>query len=207
MKKIVFRMFRVAMLVMAVAGVMSSCGGSSADKSSEEKASEVKTDMSTFQLKGEVKSVTYKEDYYFGSRTFNFTEDGKLQCDSTVEVERDSVDRIKMLLFPYKSETGVDLKYVVSFRYDNEGRVRAIRDEDQGWSSRAKLTYDEKGFVSVDSTKSPEGLSVTDYKYSKIDDKGNWVAREYVTRNSAKTDSLAEEKGSEERAIIYYEDI
>lgn len=207
MKKIVFRMFRVAMLVMAVAGVMSSCGGSSADKSSEEKASEVKTDMSTFQLKGEVKSVTYKEDYYFGSRTFNFTEDGKLQCDSTVEVERDSVDRIKMLLFPYKSETGVDLKYVVSFRYDNEGRVRAIRDEDQGWSSRAKLTYDEKGLVSVDSTKSPEGLSVTDYKYSKIDDKGNWVAREYVTRNSAKTDSLAEEKGSEERAIIYYEDI
>ena len=207
MKKIVFRMFRVAMLVMAVAGVMSSCGGASADKSSEEKASEVKTDMSTFQLKGEVKSVTYKEDYYFGSRTFNFTEDGKLQCDSSVVVERDSVDRIKMLLFPYKSETGVDLKYVVSFRYDKDGRVSAIRDEDQGWSSRAKLTYDEKGFVSVDSTKSPEGLSVTDYKYSKVDDKGNWVAREYVTRNSAKTDSLAEEKGSEERAIIYYEDI
>lgn len=207
MKKIVFRMFRVAMLVMAVAGVMSSCGGSSVDKSSEEKASEVKTDMSTFQLKGEVKSVTYKEDYYFGSRTFNFTEDGKLQCDISVVVERDSVDRIKMLLFPYKSETGVDLKYVVSFRYDKDGRVSAIRDEDQGWSSRAKFIYDENGFVKVDSTKNPKGESVTDYNYSKVDDKGNWVAREYVTRNSAKTDSLAEEKGSEERAIIYYEDI
>ena len=204
MKKIVFRMFRVAMLVMAVAGVMSSCGGSSADKSSEEKASEVKTDMSTFQLKGEVKSVTYKEDYYFGSRTFNFTEDGKLQCDSSVEVERDSIGRIKMLLFPYKSDTGIDLKYVVSFRYDEKGRVSAIREEDHGWSSRARLTYDEKGFVSVDSTKSPEGLSVTTYSDIKVDDKGNWVSRKYETRNSEKTDSMSNENGTNQRVIKYY---
>lgn len=204
MKKIVFRMFRVAMLVMAVAGVMSSCGGSLADKSSEEKASEVKTDMSTFQLKGEVKSVTYKEDYYFGSRTFNFTEDGKLQCDSSVEVERDSIDRIKMLLFPYKSDTGIDLKYVVSFRYDEKGRVSAIREEDHGWSSRARLTYDEKGFVSVDSTKSPEGLSVTTYSDIKVDDKGNWVSRKYETRNSEKTDSMSNENGTNQRVIKYY---
>ena len=204
MKKIVFRMFRVAMLVMAVAGVMNSCGGSSADKSSEEKASEVKTDMSTFQLKGEVKSVTYKEDYYFGSRTFNFTEDGKLQCDSSVEVERDSIGRIKMLLFPYKSDTGIDLKYVVSFRYDEKGRVSAIREEDHGWSSRARLTYDEKGFVSVDSTKSPEGLSVTTYSDIKVDDKGNWVSRKYETRNSEKTDSMSNENGTNQRVIKYY---
>ena len=192
------------MLVMAVAGVMSSCGGSSADKSSEEKASEVKTDMSTFQLKGEVKSVTYKEDYYFGSRTFNFTEDGKLQCDSSVEVERDSIGRIKMLLFPYKSDTGIDLKYVVSFRYDEKGRVSAIREEDHGWSSRARLTYDEKGFVSVDSTKSPEGLSVTTYSDIKVDDKGNWVSRKYETRNSEKTDSMSNENGTNQRVIKYY---
>ena len=204
MKKIVFRMFRVAMLVMAMAGVMSSCGGSSADKSSEEKASEVKTDMSTFQLKGEVKSVTYKEDYYFGSRTFNFTEDGMLECDSLVEVERDSIDRIKMLLFPYKSDTGIDLKYVVSFRYDEKGRVSAIREEDHGWSSRARLTYDEKGFVSVDSTKSPEGLSVTTYSDIKVDDKGNWVSRKYETRNSEKTDSMSNENGTNQRVIKYY---
>lgn len=204
MKKIVFRMFRVAMLVMAVAGVMSSCGGSSADKSSEEKASEVKTDMSTFQLKGEVKSVTYKEDYYFENRTFKFSVDGMLECDSSVEVERDSIDRIKMLLFPYKSDTGIDLKYVVSFRYDEKGRVSAIREEDHGWSSRARLTYDEKGFVSVDSTKSPEGLSVTTYSDIKVDDKGNWVSRKYETRNSEKTDSMSNENGTNQRVIKYY---
>ena len=192
------------MLAVVAVGVISSCGGSDKVAQVDAEAEVAHPDLATFQLNGVVRSVTYNDDYYFENRTFKFSVDGKLQCDSSVEVERDSVDRIKMLLFPYKSETGVDLKYVVSFRYDKEGRVRAISEDDHGWKSRAKLTYNEKGFVSVDSTKSPEGLSVTTYSDIEVDDKGNWVSRKYETRDSEKTDSLSNENGTNQRVIKYY---
>ena len=192
------------MLAGVAVGMITSCGGSDKAVQVETDAEVVHSDLVTFQLDGPVKSVTYNDDYYFENKTFNFSVDGRLECDSLFEVERDSVDRIKMLLFPYKSETGVDLKYVVSFRYDKEGRVRAISDDDHGWRSRAKLTYNEKGFVSVDSTKSPEGLSVTTYSDIEVDDKGNWVSRKYETSDSEKTDSLSNENGTNQRVIKYY---
>ena len=192
------------MLAVVAVGVISSCGGSDKVAQVDAEAEVAHPDLATFQLNGAVRSVTYNDDYYFENRTFKFSVDGMLECDSLVEVERDSIDRIKMLLFPYKSDTGIDLKYVVIFRYDEKGRVSAIREEDHGWSSRARLTYDEKGFVSVDSTKSPEGLSVTTYSDIKVDDKGNWLSREYVSRNEGKTDSLSQEKGTESRVIAYY---
>lgn len=192
------------MLAVVAVGVISSCGGSDKVAQVDAEAEVAHPDLATFQLNEAVRSVTYNDDYYFENRTFKFSVDGMLECDSLVEVERDSIDRIKMLLFPYKSDTGIDLKYVVSFRYDEKGRVSAIREEDHGWSSRARLTYDEKGFVSVDSTKSPDGLTVTDYNYTQIDDKGNWLSREYVSRNEGKTDSLSQEKGTESRVIAYY---
>lgn len=192
------------MLAVVAVGVISSCGGSDKVAQVDAEAEVAHPDLATFQLNGAVRSVTYNDDYYFENRMFKFSVDGMLECDSLVEVERDSIDRIKMLLFPYKSDTGIDLKYVVSFRYDEKGRVSAIREEGQGWSSRARLSYDEKDLVVVDSTKSPDGLTVTDYNYTQIDDKGNWLSREYVSRNEGKSDSLSQEKGAEMRVIAYY---
>lgn len=212
MKKIVLSLFKIVMIAGVFAGAMCACGGSATGASEQggdslkmaKATSEASSDLATFQLKGSVKSVTYSDDYYYGNKTFNFSADGELQCDSNVSVERDSLNRIRILLFPYKSETGVDLKYMVSFKYDDQGRVRAIRDEGQGWSSRARLSYDEKDLVVVDSTKSPDGLTVTDYNYTQIDYKGNWLSREYVSRNEGKSDSLSQEKGAEMRVITYY---
>lgn len=211
MKKIVFRMFRVAMLVMAVAGVMSSCGGNSTQGEKEnvdtlqgDKGANATSDLATFQLKGAVKSVAYSDDYYFEKRTFNFSKEGQLQCDSTMKVERDSLNRIMTIVFPYVAQTGVTLDYIVRFKYDEKGRVNSIIDEKQGWKGYAKLICDDQGFVAVDSTRGRHELMVTNYTYSGVDDKGNWVEREYVSRHESKHDSLPQETGSEKRVITYY---
>ena len=195
---------KAIMLAGVAIGMICSCGSSDKTAQESEAIEGACSDLATFQLKGAVKSVTYNDDSYYGNKTFEFSKEGVLQSDSTIKVDRDSLNRIKMMIFPYESQTGVTLDYVVRFKYDKEGKVEAIHDEKQGWKGLAKLNYDEKGFVKVDSTSCPEGLMVTDYTYSSVDDKGNWVKREYVSHHDSKQDSLSQEKGAETRVISYY---
>ena len=76
MKKGIIGFISVTMLVVSITGMLYSCNGANTGESTS-KADSLKenkvyhdtiSDLSTFQLKGAVKSVAYKDDSYFENR-------------------------------------------------------------------------------------------------------------------------------------------
>lgn len=174
----------------------------------EEEKTIGKGDLALFELKGNVQSAVVITAY--DKVRYNFDEEGKLISINGVQtnewyqnVERDEQGRIS-------AYTEGEYDMVSSFKlvYGKNGFLEKRITNDMG-ECVTTYTYNEAGFLTSDhllgeytemGADKPEKVDVkTTYKYTGIDDHGNWTRRETVPANDT------EGPVYEARSIMYYD--
>lgn len=174
----------------------------------EEEKTIGKGDLALFELKGNVQSVVVITAY--DKVRYNFDEEGKLISINGVQtnewyqnVERDEQGRIS-------AYTEGEYDMVSSFKliYGKNGFLEKRINNDMG-ECVTTYTYNEAGFLTSDhllgeytemGADKPEKVDVkTTYKYTGIDDYGNWTRRETVPADDT------EGPVYEARSIMYYD--
>lgn len=174
----------------------------------EEEKTIGKGDLALFELKGNVQSAVVITAY--DKVRYNFDEEGKLISINGVQtnewyqnVERDEQGRIS-------AYTEGEYDMVSSFKlvYGKNGFLEKRITNDMG-ECVTTYTYNEAGFLTSDhllgeytemGADKPEKVDVkTTYKYTGIDDHGNWTRRETVPADDT------EGPVYEARSIIYYD--
>lgn len=174
----------------------------------EEEKTIGKGDLALFELKGNVQSAVVITAY--DKVRYNFDEEGKLISINGVKtnewyqnVERDEQGRIS-------AYTEGEYDMVSSFKlvYGKNGFLEKRITNDMG-ECVTTYTYNEAGFLTSDhqvgeytemGADKPEKVDVkTTYKYTGIDDHGNWTRRETVPANDT------EGPVYEARSIMYYD--
>lgn len=174
----------------------------------EEEKTIGKGDLALFELKGNVQSAVVITAY--DKVRYNFDEEGKLISINGVQtnewyqnVERDEQGRIS-------AYTEGEYDMVSSFKlvYGKNGFLEKRITNDMG-ECVTTYTYNEAGFLTSDhllgeytemGADKPEKVDVkTTYKYTGIDDHGNWTRRETVPANDTEGPIY------EERSITYYD--
>lgn len=174
----------------------------------EEEKTIGKGDLALFELKGNVQSAVVITAY--DKVRYNFDEEGKLISINGVQtnewyqnVERDEQGRIS-------AYTEGEYDMVSSFKliYGKNGFLEKRINNDMG-ECVTTYTYNEAGLLASDhllgeytemGADKPEKVDVkTTYKYTGIDDHGNWTRRETVPADDT------EGPVYEARSIIYYD--
>ena len=174
----------------------------------EEEKTIGKGDLALFELKGNVQSAVVITAY--DKVRYNFDEEGKLISINGVQtnewyqnVERDEQGRIS-------AYTEGEYDMVSSFKlvYGKNGFLEKRITNDMG-ECVTTYTYNEAGFLTSDhllgeytemGADKPEMVDVkTTYKYTGIDDHGNWTRRETVPADDT------EGPVYEARSIMYYD--
>lgn len=174
----------------------------------EEEKTIGKGDLALFELKGNVQSAVVITAY--DKVRYNFDEEGKLISINGVQtnewyqnVERDEQGRIS-------AYTEGEYDMVSSFKlvYGKNGFLEKRITNDMG-ECITTYTYNEAGFLTSDhllgeytemGADKPEKVDVkTTYKYTGIDDHGNWTRRETVPADDT------EGPVYEARSIMYYD--
>lgn len=174
----------------------------------EEEKTIGKGDLALFELKGNVQSAVVITAY--DKVRYNFDEEGKLISINGVQtnewyqnVERDEQGRIS-------AYTEGEYDMVSSFKlvYGKNGFQEKRITNDMG-ECVTTYTYNEAGFLTSDhllgeytemGADKPEKVDVkTTYKYTGIDDHGNWTRRETVPADDT------EGPVYEARSIMYYD--
>lgn len=174
----------------------------------EEEKAIGKGDLALFELKGNVQSAVVITAY--DKVRYNFDEEGKLISINGVQtnewyqnVERDEQGRIS-------AYTEGEYDMVSSFKlvYGKNGFLEKRITNDMG-ECVTTYTYNEAGFLTSDhllgeytemGADKPEKVDVkTTYKYTGIDDHGNWTRRETVPADDTEGPIY------EERSITYYD--
>lgn len=174
----------------------------------EEEKTIGKGDLALFELKGNVQSAVVITAY--DKVRYNFDEEGKLISINGVKtnewyqnVERDEQGRIS-------AYTEGEYDMVSSFKlvYGKNGFLEKRITNDMG-ECVTTYTYNEAGFLTSDhllgeytemGADKPEKVDVkTTYKYTGIDDHGNWTRRETVPADDT------EGPVYEARSIMYYD--
>lgn len=174
----------------------------------EEEKTIGKGDLALFELKGNVQSAVMITAY--DKVRYNFDEEGKLISINGVQtnewyqnVERDEQGRIS-------AYTEGEYDMVSSFKlvYGKNGFLEKRITNDMG-ECVTTYTYNEAGFLTSDhllgeytemGADKPEKVDVkTTYKYTGIDDHGNWTRRETVPADDT------EGPVYEARSIMYYD--
>lgn len=174
----------------------------------EEEKTIGKGDLALFELKGNVQSAVVITAY--DKVRYNFDEEGKLISVNGVQtnewyqnVERDEQGRIS-------AYTEGEYDMVSSFKlvYGKNGFLEKRITNDMG-ECVTTYTYNEAGFLTSDhllgeytemGADKPEKVDVkTTYKYTGIDDHGNWTRRETVPADDT------EGPVYEARSIMYYD--
>lgn len=174
----------------------------------EEEKTIGKGDLALFELKGNVQSAVVITAY--DKVRYNFDEEGKLISINGVQtnewyqnVERDEQGRIS-------AYTEGEYDMVSSFKlvYGKNGFLEKRITNDMG-ECVTTYTYNEAGFLTSDhllgeytemGADKPEKVDVkTIYKYTGIDDHGNWTRRETVPADDT------EGPVYEARSIMYYD--
>lgn len=174
----------------------------------EEEKTIGKGDLALFELKGNVQSAVVITAY--DKVRYNFDEEGKLISINGVQtnewyqnVERDEQGRIS-------AYTEGEYDMVSSFKlvYGKNGFLEKRITNDMG-ECVTTYTYNEAGFLTSDhlvgeytemGADKPEKVDIkTTYKYTGIDDHGNWTRRETVPANDTEGPIY------EERSITYYD--
>lgn len=174
----------------------------------EEEKTIGKGDLALFELKGNVQSAVVITAY--DKVRYNFDEDGKLISINGVQtnewyqdVERDEQGRLS-------AYTEGEYDMVSSFKlvYGKNGFLEKRITNDMG-ECVTTYTYNEAGFLTSDhllgeytemGADKPEKVDVnTTYKYTGIDDHGNWTRRETVPADDT------EGPVYEARNITYYD--
>lgn len=167
-----------------------------------------KGDLALFELKGNVQSAVVITAY--DKVRYNFDEEGKLISINGVQtnewyqnVERDEQGRIS-------AYTEGEYDMVSSFKliYGKNGFLEKRINNDMG-ECVTTYTYNEAGFLTSDhllgeytemGADKPEKVDMkTTYKYTGIDDHGNWTRRETVPADDT------EGPVYEARSIMYYD--
>lgn len=167
-----------------------------------------KGDLALFELKGNVQSAVVITAY--DKVRYNFDEEGKLISINGVQtnewyqdVERDEQGRLS-------AYTEGEYDMVSSFKlvYGKNGFLEKRITNDMG-ECVTTYTYNEAGFLTSDhllgeytemGADKPEKVDVkTTYKYTGIDDHGNWTRRETVPADDT------EGPVYEARSIMYYD--
>ena len=146
-------------------------------------------DLTLFNLKGNVKSVTDEAE-----NTYNFTKEGKLELSDS-QIKRDGEGRII-------SYTINDLTTEVSWGKD--GNVEGTKGVDHTTTH----TYDDRGLLLTSYTE-VDSWELSIYRYLKFDDKGNWIERERSWLGLSPDpeesgDPVYKNKEVEKRTIVYY---
>lgn len=174
----------------------------------EEEKTIGKGDLALFELKGSVQSVVVKTEY--DKVRYNFDEEGKLISINGVQtnewyqnVERDEQGRISAY-----TEGEYDMVLSNKLIYGKNGFLEKRITNDMG-ECVTTYTYNEAGFLTSDhqvgeytemGADKPEKVDVkTTYKYTGIDDHGNWTRRETVPADDT------EGPVYEARSIMYYD--
>lgn len=174
----------------------------------EEEKTIGKGDLALFELKGNVQSAVVITAY--DKVRYNFDEEGKLISINGVQtnewyqnVERDEQGRLS-------AYTEGEYDMVSSFKliYGKNGFLEKRINNDMG-ECVTTYTYNEAGLLASDhlvgeytemGADKPEKVDVkTTYKYTGIDDHGNWTRRETVPANDTEGPIY------EERSITYYD--
>lgn len=174
----------------------------------EEEKTIGKGDLALFELKGNVQSAVVITAY--DKVRYNFDEEGKLISINGVQtnewyqnVERDEQGRIS-------AYTEGEYDMVSSFKlvYGKNGFLEKRITNDMG-ECVTTYTYNEAGFLTSDhlvgeytemGADKPEKVDMkTTYKYTGIDDHGNWTRRETVPADDT------EGPVYEARSIMYYD--
>lgn len=174
----------------------------------EEEKTIGKGDLALFELKGNVQSAVVITAY--DKVRYNFDEEGKLISINGVQtnewyqnVERDDQGRLS-------AYTEGEYDMVSSFKlvYGKNGFLEKRITNDMG-ECVTTYTYNEAGFLTSDhllgeytemGADKPEKVDVkTTYKYTGIDDHGNWTRRETVPADDT------EGPVYEARSIMYYD--
>lgn len=174
----------------------------------EEEKTIGKGDLALFELKGNVQSAVVITAY--DKVRYNFDEEGKLISINGVQtnewyqnVERDEQGRIS-------AYTEGEYDMVSSFKliYGKNGFLEKRINNDMG-ECVTTYTYNEAGFLTSDhllgeytemGADKPEKVDMkTTYKYTGIDDHGNWTRRETVPADDT------EGPVYEARSIMYYD--
>ena len=174
----------------------------------DEQKSAGKGDLAAFELKGNV-SIAIVRTAYDAVR-YNFDKDGKLIAINGVKtnewyqnVTRDDQGRLS-------AYTEGEYDMVSSFKliYGKNGFLEKRINNDMG-ECVTTYTYNEAGFLTSDhlvgeytemGADKPEKVDIkTTYKYTGIDDHGNWTRRETVPANDTEGPIY------EERSITYYD--
>lgn len=174
----------------------------------EEEKTIGKGDLALFELKGNVQSAVVITAY--DKVRYNFDEEGKLISINGVQtnewyqnVERDEQGRLS-------AYTEGEYDMVSSFKlvYGKNGFLEKRIANDMG-ECVTTYTYNEAGFLTSDhllgeytemGADKPEKVDVkTTYKYTGIDDHGNWTRRETVPADDT------EGPVYEARSIMYYD--
>lgn len=167
-----------------------------------------KGDLALFELKGNVQSAVVITAY--DKVRYNFDEEGKLISINGVQtnewyqnVERDEQGRIS-------AYTEGEYDMVSSFKliYGKNGFLEKRINNDMG-ECVTTYTYNEAGLLASDhlvgeytemGADKPEKVDIkTTYKYTGIDDHGNWTRRKTVPADDT------EEPVYEARSIMYYD--
>lgn len=174
----------------------------------EEEKTIGKGDLAAFELKGSVQSVVVKTEY--DKVRYNFDEEGKLISINGVQtnewyqnVERDEQGRLSAY-----TEGEYDMVLSNKLIYGKNGFLEKRITNDMG-ECVTTYTYNEAGFLTSDhqvgeytemGADKPEKVDVkTTYKYTGIDDHGNWTRRETVPADDT------EGPVYEARSIMYYD--
>lgn len=174
----------------------------------EEEKTIGKGDLALFELKGNVQSAVVITAY--DKVRYNFDEEGKLISINGVQtnewyqnVERDEQGRISAY-----TEGEYDMVSSFKLAYGKNGFLEKRITNDMG-ECVTTYTYNEAGFLTSDhllgeytemGADKPEKVDVkTTYKYTGIDDHGNWTRRETVPADDT------EGPVYEARSIMYYD--
>lgn len=174
----------------------------------EEEKTIGKGDLALFELKGNVQSAVVITAY--DKVRYNFDEEGKLISINGVQtnewyqdVERDEQGRLSAY-----TEGEYDMVLSNKLIYGKNGFLEKRITNDMG-ECVTTYTYNEAGFLTSDhmlgeytemGADKPEKVDVkTTYKYTGIDDHGNWTRRETVPADDTEGPIY------EERSITYYD--
>lgn len=174
----------------------------------EEEKTIGKGDLALFELKGNVQSAVVITAY--DKVRYNFDEEGKLISINGVQtnewyqnVERDEQGRLSAY-----TEGEYDMVLSNKLIYGKNGFLEKRITNDMG-ECVTTYTYNEAGLLASDhlvgeytemGADKPEKVDIkTTYKYTGIDDHGNWTRRETVPANDTEGPIY------EERSITYYD--